>query len=64
MVKEIPELVSSAAPTAPLTFYGRTFSVAELELMQKTVAEFAALGVTEISSRRKRSPFAMAAWRH
>lgn len=34
---------------APLAFYGRTFSVAELELMQRIASEFAALGVTEIS---------------
>jgi hypothetical protein len=33
----------------PLTFCGRTFSVAELQLMQSIAAEFAGLGVTEIS---------------
>jgi len=33
---------------APLTFFGRTFSVAELELMRQTTSEFAALGVTEM----------------
>lgn len=33
----------------PLVFGGRTFSVAELELIRGTTVEFAALGVTEIS---------------
>jgi hypothetical protein len=33
---------------APLTSFGRTFSVAELKLMRQTTSEFAALGVTEI----------------
>ncbi len=33
----------------PLTFSGRTFSATELEFMQGIAAEFAALGVTEIS---------------
>src|SRR2546427_5874785 len=32
-----------------VTFCGRTFSAPELELMRQTAAEFAALGVTEIS---------------
>jgi Domain of unknown function (DUF4338) len=32
-----------------LTFCGRTFAVDELELMQRTAAEFSALGVTEIA---------------
>ncbi len=41
--------MSSPAPTTPLPFFGRTFSVAELELMQRVAAEFGALGVTEIS---------------
>jgi hypothetical protein len=33
----------------PLTFCGRTFSIAELELMQRTANQFGALGVTEIA---------------
>lgn len=33
----------------PLVFGGRTFSVAELELIRGTAVEFAALGITEIS---------------
>lgn len=33
----------------PRVFGGRTFSVAELELIRETVMEFAALGVTEIA---------------
>src|SRR4026209_2470261 len=36
-------------PATSLTFCGRHFSVQELELMRQIVAEFAALGVTEIS---------------
>jgi hypothetical protein len=48
-LQEIDRLVTTAAPATPLTFYGRTFSAAELALMQRTVSEFAALGVTEIS---------------
>lgn len=45
-----PDPMSSAqSTTAPMTFFGRTFSVAELELMRKISAEFAALGVTEIA---------------
>ncbi|MBI4877165.1 MAG: DUF4338 domain-containing protein [Acidobacteria bacterium] len=36
-------------PATPLTFFGRTFPPAELELMRRVVSEFGALGVTEIS---------------
>src|SRR5438477_11786449 len=33
----------------PLTFCGRSFSVAELELVRGVVTDFASLGITEIS---------------
>jgi hypothetical protein len=33
----------------PLVFYGRTFSIAELDLIQQVAAEFGSLGVTELS---------------
>jgi len=40
----------SATPKSEsLTFCGRTFSAREVQLMRQTVADFAALGVTEIS---------------
>jgi hypothetical protein len=37
-----------------LTFCGRTFTAQELELMRQTAAEFAGLGITEISRGRER----------
>jgi hypothetical protein len=43
------DLAIQPAWDRPLVFGGRTFSVAELELMRRTAVEFAALGVTEIS---------------
>ncbi len=42
-------MVAQPGFSAPLTFCGRTFSVAELELIRGLTADFAALGVTEIS---------------
>jgi len=41
--------VSQPVWDGPLVFGGRTFSVAELELIRGTAVEFAALGITEIS---------------
>jgi hypothetical protein len=43
-------LRTPAEPTAPLTFFGRTFSAADLELMRRIASEFAGLGLTEISA--------------
>jgi hypothetical protein len=37
-------------PTAPLLFFGRTFSAADLSLMRRIAGEFAGLGLTEISA--------------
>ena len=45
----MPDLVREPAWDGPLVFGGRTFSVAELELVRGIATEFAALGVTEIS---------------
>lgn len=42
--------MTPAEPNGPLTFLGRSFSVADLELMRRIAAEFAALGLTEISA--------------
>jgi hypothetical protein len=39
----------ASAAAAPMTFFGRTFSLAELDLMRRISSEFSALGVTEIS---------------
>jgi hypothetical protein len=41
--------VSQSELTGPLTFCGRSFSITELELVRGIVAEFASLGITEIS---------------
>ncbi len=41
--------MSESQLVGPLTFCGRSFSIAELELVRGIVAEFASLGVTEIS---------------
>jgi hypothetical protein len=41
--------VSQSELAGPLTFCGRSFSVAELELVRGIVTEFASLGITEIS---------------
>jgi len=41
--------VSQSELTGSLTFCGRSFSVAELELVRGIVTEFASLGITEIS---------------
>ena len=42
-------MVSQPVFDGPLVFDGRSFSVAELEMMRGIAAEFAALGLTEIS---------------
>lgn len=42
-------MVSQSELTGPLTFCGRSFSLAELELVRGIVAEFSSLGITEIS---------------
>src|SRR5438445_9637692 len=49
MQKLQTELVTQPKLAEPLTFCGRSFSVAELELVRGVVADFASLGVTEIS---------------
>jgi hypothetical protein len=41
--------VSQSESVGPLTFCGRSFSLAELELMRGIVADFSSLGITEIS---------------
>ena len=41
--------MSHSELAGPLTFCGRSFSIAELELVQGIVTEFASLGITEIS---------------
>ena len=41
--------MSQSELTGPLTFCGRSFSLAELELVRGIVAEFSSLGITEIS---------------
>ena len=41
--------MSQSELTGPLTFCGRSFSMAELELVRGIVAEFSSLGITEIS---------------
>lgn len=41
--------MSQSELTGPLTFCGRSFSITELELVRGIVAEFASLGITEIS---------------
>ena len=41
--------MSQSEWAGPLTFCGRSFSIAELELVRGIVAEFASLGITEIS---------------
>jgi len=42
--------MTPAEPTAPLTFFGRTFSGADLALMRRISSDFAGLGLTEISA--------------
>ena len=42
-------MVSQSEWTGALTFCGRSFSLAELELVRGIVAEFSSLGITEIS---------------
>lgn len=42
--------MTPAEPAAPLTFFGRTFSAADLELLRRIAVEFAGLGLTEISA--------------
>lgn len=41
--------MSQSELTGPLTFCGRSFSIADLELVRGIVAEFSSLGITEIS---------------
>lgn len=41
--------MSKSELVGPLTFCGRSFSIAELELVRGIVAEFASLGITEIA---------------
>lgn len=41
--------MSKSELAGPLTFCGRSFSIAELELVRGIVAEFASLGITEIA---------------
>jgi uncharacterized protein DUF4338 len=45
----LTDFVSQPVWGGPLVFGGRTFSVADLELIRGTAVEFGALGVTEIS---------------
>ena len=42
-------MVSQSELSGALTFCGRSFSLAELELVRGIVAEFSSLGITEIS---------------
>ena len=49
MERDQNRLVSQSELSGPLTFCGRSFSRAELEVVRWIVAEFAALGITEIS---------------
>src|SRR5437879_779079 len=49
MQKLQTELMTQPKLAEPLTFCGRSFSAAELELVRGVVTDFASLGVTEIS---------------